>query len=160
MWHPKTKSFDHPVEVKDLPEGHPVSLFHSYWQELCGKRKFALKADFNPARVPGLLANIAITRLDYAGPEFDIHLKLAGERIKEILSIKGKGTYRNDYFSGDALADRLFLYDHMARKQLVKFFRMTAPFTGREFIEYIVGLFPFSNDGEHIDHFFLVIETI
>lgn len=156
----KTKSFDHPVDIGDLPEGHPTQLFHAYWRELCGDRKFALKSDFDPARVPGLLTNIAITKLDFSGPEFDIHLKLAGERIKEILSIKGKGTYRNDFFSGDALADRLYLYDHMAKKQLVKFFRMKAPFAGREFIEYIVGLLPFSSDGEQVDYFFLVIESI
>ncbi|PCI47769.1 MAG: hypothetical protein COB49_06690 [Alphaproteobacteria bacterium] len=160
MWKPKSKSFDDPLTFEEVPTDHPAHLFYKYWRLLCGKRKFALKSDFDPAKVSALLPNIAITRLDYSAPEFDIFVTLVGERIRYLLSIEASGSYRHDYFSGDELEDRLYLYDHMAKEQLVKFFRMKAPFKGREFNKYIVGLFPFSSDGEKVDHFFLVIESI
>ncbi|NOZ42772.1 MAG: PAS domain-containing protein [Alphaproteobacteria bacterium] len=160
MWQPKSKSFNNPLQIEEVAPDHPVRRFYTYWQALCGHQKFARKADFNPAEIPELLANIAITKLDYSGPEFDISLTLVGERIKDILLIKKLGTYRRDFFSGDELRDRLYLYDHMAQEQQVKIFRMKAPFSGRDFIEYIVGLFPFSSDGQRVTHFFLVIESI
>ncbi|VAV90973.1 hypothetical protein MNBD_ALPHA02-662 [hydrothermal vent metagenome] len=160
MWQPKSNSFNNPLSVDSIPEKHPARRFYNYWKKLCGDGDFARKSDFNPADIVELLPNIAMTRLDYSGSAFDIILTLAGERIKDLLQIKGSGTYRKDFFTGDALDDRLHLYDHIAKKPREKFFRMRAPFKGREFNEYIVGLFPFSNDGETITHIFLVIESI
>lgn len=160
MWKPKSESFNNPLTIEEVPEDHAVHQFYRYWRELCGDREFALKAEFNPARVIKLLPNIAITRLEYSAAEFDIRLTLAGEEIMEIMLIKGLGTYRHDFFSGKELEDRLYLYDHMAKNRQMKIYRMNPPFPGREFIEYIVGLFPFSSDGEKVDYYFLVIESI
>jgi len=160
MWRPKSKSFQSPLSLEEVPEHHPVRRFYSYWRELCGNRAYALKGDFNPAQVKTLLPNIGIVRLNHAGAEFDLELTLVGERIMEIAAIGGKGSYRKDLFSGDELSDRLTLYAEIARNPAAHFFRMSTPFEGREYIEIIKGMFPFSRDGETVDHMFLVIESI
>lgn len=154
----KSKSFDNPIRYEDVPENHPTRLFYDYWKLLCGDRKFALKSDFNPAELPRLLPNIGLVKLDYSGPEFDLLLTLVGERIKELTAISGPGSYRHDFFSGSELEDRLILYKDLSINPRAELFRMKVPFPQRHFHEIIVGMFPFSSEGQLVDYIFLVVE--
>ncbi|GEM_PF-5115996 len=160
MWRPKSKSFKFPLALGEVPEDHPARQFYVYWRELCGDRQYALKADFNPARVKQILPNIGVVKLDYSAAEFDLYLTLVGERIMEIAAINGKGSYRKDLFAGDELSDRLILYAEIAQNPAARFFQMNAPFEGREYIQIVKGMFPFSADGKLVDHIFLAIDSI
>lgn len=156
----KTEAFKSPVTLGDMPENHPARLFYDYWKELCAEADFALKADFNPADIPRLLPNICILKLDDSGPELGFNLTLIGEGVKNMSGVTEMADYERYLYTGDNLADRRLIYGELVKAPQVRFYRMKVPFPGRQFIEIIKGIFPFSSDGKKIDYFYLVMERI
>jgi len=50
------------------------------------------------------------------------------------------------------------LYDKLSKQPQASFLNMPLPFKGRDFIQVIKGIFPFSSDGRNVDHLYLVID--
>lgn len=156
----KTDSFENPVALEDMPENHPARLFYDYWETLCPVADFALKVNFNPADIPGILPNICILKMDDSRHPPAMELTLIGEGVKKMSGVIKMADYQHNLFSGDNLTDRQHIYSALSQKPEVRFYRMKVPFPGRQFIEIIKGIFPFSSDGKKIDFFYLVIDRI
>lgn len=137
-------------DVDSLVEGHPdLAELLQHWKALCGDRKMPERGDFDPAKVPRLLADICLVEVIDGGSDY--FYRVAGSRLEELSGQKLQGRRFSEITHAEAresMRATCAASVHSARPVVIKN-KLREP--GRDHVSIIAIILPMSDDGETVN---------
>jgi len=151
------------ISFADVPEGHPVGLFHEHWQNELTESGVFLRKSLNPARFPKLLPWVVmVTKETLAAGETrkQSYLKDRNYRFRYRLCGTEYGNMIGRDLTGLPVGRMQSPEDAIATYKSVEICMETnqayvgetgMPLADRSFLKVIRSVFPMSTDGSEID---------
>ncbi len=145
------------IEIDNIPEQHPVSVFSRKWAEFPKKNGAALWHSFSPTTcAPVLPWASVIERTVVEGKTAHI-MRLQGTEIEKMAGLNAQGAALEDVLAKAALEERLRELNHIIMSPGYLLSKTVIPFEGRDFIEVYRGIFAFTKDEVSVDRIVMIV---
>jgi hypothetical protein len=146
------------IAFAEIPERHPVSVFHAYWLSKTGASGVPLRNDINPMDIPTVVPWLMILEtVESRKDGLIFRYRLAGTGCTEMFGIDYTGkTFGEGLLVAEAeRREREFL--RIIKDHEPVFSWAPLPIEGRDFITVYRGVFPVSSTGDKVDRIFAVV---
>lgn len=151
------------ISFEQVPEGHPVRLFHTHWQKEMSKNGIFLRKSLDPARFPKLLPWVVMVSKETIPPSetrSQSYLKDRNYRFRYRLCGTEYGNMVGRDLTGLPVGRMQSPDDAIATYKSVEICMETnkayvgetrMPLADRSFLKVMRSVFPMSTDGSEID---------
>jgi hypothetical protein len=146
-----------PVEIDNIPEQHPVSVFSRKWAKFPKKNGAALWHSFSPATCADVLPWASVIERTVVEGKTTHIIRLQGTEIEKMAGLNTQGAALEDVLAEAALEERLRELNHIITSPGYFLSKTVIPFEGRDFIEVYRGAFAFTKDEVNVDRIVMII---
>ncbi|MEX0300506.1 MAG: hypothetical protein AB3N28_15640 [Kordiimonas sp.] len=142
------------IEVEEIPEIHPVRLFHKVWQSNVGSGYPVPWSSYKPQEIADVIPWLLLLERQ----EDDTYLyKVCGTSCESLFGMTYQGKTFGEDLPVEAVRQRRQEFDWIETGGKPIFSATTLPIPERDYREVFRGVFGFSSDGESIDKIGVVI---
>lgn len=151
------------IPFEDVPESHPVRLFHSYWENELTDNGVFPRQSLNPARLPKLLPWVVMVTKEPLAPkesrqqshlndrDFRFRYRLCGTEYGHMVGRDLTGMPVGRMQSPEDALTTYKSIEVCLENNLAYVGETKMPLADRSFIKIIRSVFPMSTDGSSID---------
>lgn len=151
------------IPFEQVPELHPVRLFHKHWKEECERSGVFLRKSLNPARFPKLLPWVVMVEKEPINPDeprqqaylndrdYRFRYRLCGTEYGNMIGRDVTGMPVGFLQSQDDATVTYESIEICIANNEPYVGQTSMPLKGRSFIKIIRSVFPMSTDGNEID---------
>ncbi|MDO8287733.1 MAG: PAS domain-containing protein [Parvibaculum sp.] len=145
------------VDISDVPNYHPVSLFSNFWFDKKGDALVPLRSAIEPTKIPAILPWLLLLEVVMIDGKQQFRYRLSGTGCRDIFGIDYTGKLLGEGLMPDGAEARKLEFQKVVETGKVIYSSSHLPIAERSFINVYRGVFPVSLNGNHIDQIFVVI---
>jgi len=128
-----------------------VQELHRIWERKRAGRILPKRADFDPADLKRVLANLMIVEVKHA--PFRLRYRLVGTTVARVSAFDFTGRYLDEILRPDLPDDWQGYYRLAYERRCPVYGRIKSPTRDGDFFVYEFGIFPLSLDGDTVEQF-------
>ena len=148
------------LSLEDIPTAHPVAVFSAFWRSVAGKGGLVPWTAFDPSDHKDVLPWILLLkRAADADPAVSKswHYAVCGTGCTQLFGRSSQGKVFGDGLSAPAIEERQAEIDQLVAGSDPLYSHTNVPIQGRDFVQVIRGVFPFTASGRVVDCLLFVI---
>ena len=147
------------ISLAEVSAAHPVAVFHRFWQQAAGGRRWAPWAGFDAVDHPTILPWVLLLKSEPAEDGSGLRWRYAvcGTGCTELFGFSYQGKLFGAGMPAEAAAERLAEFGRVIAGAGPLFFDSHLPIPSREFVRVLRGIFPFSTGEGEVDRLFVVV---
>lgn len=141
------------VDLEEIPEQHPVAVFHRFWTSAAKGARWASWATFDATHHPGILPWVLLLRREPDGWRYTV----CGTGCTALFGFSYQGKLFGEGLPPEAAAQRQAEFDRVIAGEGPQFSHTRLPVPGKDFVQVFRGVFPFASGTDEVDRIFVVL---
>lgn len=148
------------VTLDEIPEQHPVAVFHRFWSGIAIGGRWAPWASFDATQHPAILPWVLLLRRETsaeAGGSDRWRYTVCGTGCTALFGFSYQGKLFGEGLPPEAAAQRQVEFDKAIGGAGPQLSHTQLPVPGKDFVLVFRGVFPFVDGSDRVDRLFVVL---
>ena len=149
-----------PVDLSEIPQRHPVAVFHRFWAQAAAGAPLASWSAFDPIDHPAVLPWVLLLKAEgvaVPGAARAWRYAVCGTGCTELFGFSYQGKLFGEGMPAEAARRRMVEFDRAIEGKGAQFSHTELPIPDRDFVAVFRGVFPFATHGEEVDRLLVVL---
>jgi len=150
------------VALSQIPQQHPVAVFHAFWAQAAKGSTVAPWSAFDPIDHPAILPWVLLLKRESppaAGAPPAWRYAVCGTGCTDLFGFSYQGKVFGENLPPDAAKQRMVEFERAIAGEGAQFSHTELPIPGKHFVSVFRGVFPFATQGEDVDRLFVVLAS-
>lgn len=148
------------VVLSQIPQRHPVAVFHAFWVRAANGAAVAPWSAFDPIDHPAILPWVLLLKRESpasAGDPPAWRYAVCGTGCTDLFGFSYQGKLFGEGMPAEAARQRMVEFNRAIAGEGAQLSHTELPIPGKDFVAVFRGVFPFATEGEDVDRLFVVL---